>query len=386
MKGSTRQLRNGQYQGLYPYRNPVTGRWSARSAGVADTEREAWRLVRKKIGEIEANGAPPNRVTIGDICARWLTTARDKGLAHNTLVSYEQSVRLYLVPLIGKRQAQGFDIKAAEDFRHLLVQKYTSARANRTMRHLSQALQYGVRAELLTRNVANVVGLPSHTPKRQGWYTLEDWRRLEQAAREYAPQQYAGTVVPWGPRLMASLLTGLRQGQLSGLHWSDLDRYGKLVVRDVSEYRRGYGRRGAGRVLKEQHNDKGEPRLVDVPLKLLPWLETQRAWWRQRKLEAQSLPWFHDLDLIFPDAWGRPPSTAMYHRHFVAIMRAAGLEPIRPHDLRRSFASVMAFELGEDLAVVSRLLGHKNTTTTIRYLGAAPEQESAAINRLSNAL
>ena len=126
-----------------------------------------------------------------------------------------------------------------------------------------------------------------------------------------------------------------------------------------------------------------ERAFVDVLPELKPFLEIQRAWWRQRKLEAQVLPDFEDYDLIFPDAWGKPPSTAMYHRHFTAMMRLAGLEPIRPHDLRRSFASVLKFERSADLTGVSRLLGHKNVATTERYLGLSAEVESATIKLLS---
>jgi site-specific recombinase XerD len=109
----------------------------------------------------------------------------------------------------------------------------------------------------------------------------------------------------------------------------------------------------------------------------------QRDWWRQRKLEAQILPVFEDNDLIFGDAWGRPPSTSMYHKHFTAMMKLAGLEPIRPHDLRRSFASVLTLELGADLTGVSRLLGHKNTTTTQRYIGASAVVERDTLRLLS---
>jgi integrase len=370
-----------KYQALYPYKNQVSGRWTNRSVGTFRTEREAWAVLREKIRQFERGGIQPNRMTLGDIFNRWLNDAKARGIAYNTQVSYEQSVRLYLLPLLGSRLAQTFTVQAASDVRDYFVQHCTSARANRNMRHLSQALQYAVRAELLDRNVAGLVGLPKHEHANKGWYTLDQWRKLEEVARGYTSPSYDGTNVPWGPRLMASLLTGLRQGQLSGLRWSDYDRYGKFVVNDIAIYVK-----GKGRVLKPTRNDKSEPHLVDVPPALLPSLDIQRTWWRQRKLEAQVAPDFEDNDLIFPDAWGRPPSTALYHRHFVRMMDLAGVPRIRPHDLRRSFASVLKFELQEDTRTVMQLLGHKSEATTERYLGISTGASSAAVKRLSDRL
>ena len=385
MKGFIRPVTDKKgarrYEARYPSKNEITGRWANRSAGTFRTEREAWSALREKIRQLERGSIPPNRLTLGDIFTRWLKDGKARGIEHNTQVSYEQSVRLYLEPLLGSRPAQTFSVQAASDARDYWVKHCTSARANRTMRHLSQALQYAVKTELLDRNVAALVGLPKHEHKNKGWYTLDQWRQLESVARPYTAPSYDGTSVPWGPRLMASLLTGLRQGQLSGLHWADLDRYGKFAVNDVAIYVR-----GVGRVLKPTRNDKSEPHLVDVPLKLRPFLEIQRDWWRQRKLEAQILPEFQDLDLIFPDAWGRPPSSALYHRHFMRMMDLAGVPRIRPHDLRRSFASVLKFEMQEDTRTVMMLLGHKNEATTERYLGIAVGAVSNAVQRLSERL
>lgn len=59
------------------------------------------------------------------------------------------------------------------------------------------------------------------------------------------------------------------------------------------------------------------------------------------------------------------------------IRKAAGLEDVRIHDLRHSFASVGA-GLGEGLPIIGKLLGHLNPTTTARYahLSADPIREA----------
>jgi integrase len=64
--------------------------------------------------------------------------------------------------------------------------------------------------------------------------------------------------------------------------------------------------------------------------------------------------------------------------HWIEIRRRAGLEDVRMHDLRHSYASVAA-NLGESLPMIGKLLGHTQAQTTARYahLAADPVKEAA---------
>ena len=68
------------------------------------------------------------------------------------------------------------------------------------------------------------------------------------------------------------------------------------------------------------------------------------------------------------------------HRIWVRIRRRAGLEGVRIHDLRHSFASV-AVSGGESLYLVGKLLGHSKSRSTERYAHFADEPLKAAANR-----
>lgn len=74
-----------------------------------------------------------------------------------------------------------------------------------------------------------------------------------------------------------------------------------------------------------------------------------------------------------------------YRRMWQALCRDAGIEGLRVHDLRHSFASY-ALSGGQSLGVVGQLLGHRSTQTTSRYAHLIDEAAPAAVARVSDDL
>ncbi|WP_456304407.1 tyrosine-type recombinase/integrase [Acetobacter okinawensis] len=64
------------------------------------------------------------------------------------------------------------------------------------------------------------------------------------------------------------------------------------------------------------------------------------------------------------------------------IRKAAGLEDVRIHDLRHSFASD-ALEMGADLTMIGRMLGHSDIKTTARYAHLKRENVRLSTNLVS---
>lgn len=67
------------------------------------------------------------------------------------------------------------------------------------------------------------------------------------------------------------------------------------------------------------------------------------------------------------------------------IRAAAGLDDLRIHDLRHSYASA-AVGMGESLPMIGKLLGHSQVQTTARYAHLADDPVTAAANKISNHL
>jgi integrase len=82
-------------------------------------------------------------------------------------------------------------------------------------------------------------------------------------------------------------------------------------------------------------------------------------------------------DLVFGNAIGRPLDGSALRRRYKRARDVAGLRPLRWHDLRHTFGSLLVAG-GVDLVTVKDAMGHAQLTTTSRYLHARPATEAAA--------
>ena len=96
------------------------------------------------------------------------------------------------------------------------------------------------------------------------------------------------------------------------------------------------------------------------------------------------LPRQADSPWVFP---GRDPGTRMasLNGSWQVVRTEAGLEDVRIHDLRHSFAS-RALALGESLPMIGKLLGHRQVQTTARYAHLARHSVKAAARRIEDSL
>src|SRR5215203_3422596 len=70
-------------------------------------------------------------------------------------------------------------------------------------------------------------------------------------------------------------------------------------------------------------------------------------------------------DLVFPSRSGTPlDHTNVNRQHFKPLLKKAGLSPMRPYDIRHSFATLW-IESGESAEVLQNVLGHSSIATTI---------------------
>jgi integrase/recombinase XerD len=129
---------------------------------------------------------------------------------------------------------------------------------------------------------------------------------------------------------------GLRIGEVTRLRLADIDSSrGVLIVRQ-----------GKGQ----------KDRLVPLSPALL---EELRAYWRR----------YRPADWLFPGQKpGQPLHTGAFQRRFARIVRPLGFgKGVSMHTLRHSYATHL-LEAGVDVVTLQRLLGHRDLSTTARYL------------------
>ena len=76
---------------------------------------------------------------------------------------------------------------------------------------------------------------------------------------------------------------------------------------------------------------------------------------------------------------------ANLNKPWIAVRKRAGLEDMRIHDLRHSFAS-SALALGESLSMIGKLLGHNKIDTTSRYANLARDSIKASSARVADSI
>ncbi len=382
------------------HRRVVQGETSKDARDKLDRLRDELRL-----GTIAPAG---HGITVGEYLADWIEREKTH-VRPSTWRSREMHVRCYLVPTLGRRPLSRLspadvervlarftqsgrpvlpnerrlgrrpkdptrppsDAQTVETVkipkRHEPVSPLTARHVRATLRI---ALAAAVREGRLGRNVA-ADARPPYVPHRPVTYlNAHDVRKLLDATQDD----------PYGPVYALAASTGLRLGELLGLAWSDLDlEVGTLTVR---------------RSLAVAHDGAwqlAEPKSArsrrTIPLPSIARRSLARRQTTQKgDRDVAGSAWQDRDNLIFTDVLGRVMRPEGVSAAFQKTRAAAGLPPVRFHDLRHSAATLMLAE-GVPLAVISEWLGHAGIAITAQhYAAVVPQLRRDAADAMDRAL
>src|SRR5215203_2076582 len=213
---------------------------------------------------------------------------------------------------------------------------------------LHKALNDAVSDGLVPKNVASAVKSPRPEKPEIHPLTRVQARILLEAASKEDDRFEALYVV--------ALHCGLREGELLGLKWEDVDLgAGTLAVRrTLSETRTGH---------KFELPKNGKGRSVKLSQGAVEALKSHRARQNEERLKAGSL--WQDYDLVFPTTIGTTMRrTNLTGRHFKPLLKKAELPAIRLHDLRHTCATILLMA-GKHPTFVQELLGHASINITL---------------------
>ncbi len=166
---------------------------------------------------------------------------------------------------------------------------------------------------------------------------------------------------------LIDLFTGMRQGEILGLAWSDIDfNKGFITVKKQLIRNKNNGEYYFGPL----KNDKAR-HITPAPTVMLALREQQRAQ-SEMKLLAGSF-WDNPDDLVFTNEYGHHLVHMNVYKAFKAIAAKIGLPEARFHDLRHSYA-VASLQAGDDLKTVQENLGHATATFTLDVYGHVTEK------------
>jgi integrase len=227
---------------------------------------------------------------------------------------------------------------------HRAVTRRGPYQANRTRSTLSRMFRYAVEWGWRPDNpVAGVRKNKEH--KRARYLTSTEMPRLSKALAELNDQQAADI-------FRFCLLTGARRGEVRAARWKDLDLAGGFWVKPPEATKQ-----------NKEHRVPLSPAALSILLRLRKAAASEAVYVFPGEGETG-----HRIDLKKP--WRK-------------IIRAAGIEGVRVHDLRHSFAS-LAVNAGYSLPFIGALLGHADPETTARYAHLYDASLKEAVARIGD--
>lgn len=371
-----RQKRRGHGEGTI-YQLP-TGRWRAqltvgdkrvsKSFGSRADARD-WLARAQKIIQ---DGLPveTSQITVAAYLDRWLRDVVAHRVRPRTLESYEYIVRVHLTPALGAvRLAQ----LRPDHIQRLCTDATAAGLSSRTVQYihavLSRALKQAVRWGLIPRNVCDLTDPPRVRRHEMKTLTPDQARAfLDHVRRDRLYALY-----------LLAITTGMRQGELLGLRWSDVDlAHGRL---QVTHSLQSLG--GKGMQLSEPKSDAGRRSIILTPVAISALRDHRKAQLEER-LRAGGR--WRDHDLVFCTANGTPISRHNLRRSFLLHLAHAGLPTIRFHDLRHTAATLMLSQ-GTHPKVVQEMLGHSQISLTLdTYSHVLPTMQHEAVERMQKLL
>jgi integrase len=309
------------------------------------------------------------RVTLAEFAARFLTYSENNN-KHSSVVSKRQILKDHVLPFFGEVALESIDPAKIEDFKALMRKKKSAARArkeaptkaallkrgevepkplslktiNNALCALSKLLNLAEEQKVIRQ--APRVKLFGKLPKSKfDFLTFEEVERLIDAAE---PE--------WRTLILVALKTGLRQGELIGLQWADLDLSRGMVTVRRSVWR------GVTDVPKG-----GRERTVELPVSAVDALKAHRH------LRGR---------FVFCQDDGEPLTAGKLECPLRRAIKRAdiGREEgrISWHDLRHTYGSHLAMK-GVPLKVIQELMGHGTIDMTMRYAHLSPDTRRDAV-------
>ncbi|HVM30739.1 MAG TPA: site-specific integrase [Candidatus Limnocylindrales bacterium] len=319
----------------------------------------------RELVEMRERDLDPSGQTVADFLRSWIAGLRDarrQRIRPRTLEHYAMIVERHIIPALGKHRL--------DRLREHHVQAWldADAAAPRTIHHhravLRRALNVAVRQRMISANPALGVELPDPRWEGQKPLSVAEARALLAST--------AGDRL--GPLWRLALDTGLRQSELLGLAWDDVDLdAGTLTVSSQLQ-------RIAGSWVRTPTKAR---RSLEV-LALAPSTVTALAE-HKRRMAGERTPEWRYYGLVFPTPRGEPYTNHVLLRAWRAACDQAGIGQRRFHDIRHSTASIMReLNVAEDVRMAR--LGHSTTAMARRYGHAGGDQDRAAAEALERAL
>lgn len=363
-EGSITQRSDGRWMGSLSLGYDQHGKRKRRYVYGATKQAVQQQIAKLQADDFNGMLSDSTNLKTVDFFTRWLEDSAKPTIRASTYDTYEAAIRLHINTRIGGTQLRkltpGHITGLLADLERNGKSLHTRVRVFAVLhRAFDQAVKWG----LMPRNICDAVDKPK-APRSEvtAWNEVEAATFLKEAEGNRLHALY-----------VLALTTGLRQGEMLGLKWGDIDlKEGSLSVRRTLLERKGKHAFG------EPKTAKGR-RKVDLPKMAVEALKQHRV-----KMMAEG---HRASQLVFCDTEGNPlRKSNLTRRSFQKLMEDAEVPRIRFHDLRHTAATLLLSQ-GVHPKVVQERLGHSQISVTLdTYSHVLPTMQRDAADKLDTLL
>jgi integrase len=310
-----------------------------------------------------------SRITLLEFQEQWLGSIRES-VRSKTLGQYTQVVRYHIAPRLGSIKIKDLRPDVIQRFYQDQIESGASARTVLLIHSvLHRSLVIALKLGLIGRNPVDAVTRPKVRRKEMRVLTDDQARAFLSASKQ---TRHACL-------FHLALHTGMREGELLGLMWKDID----WVNRQIHVQRQLQRVPGKGLSFTEPKTAAGRRTIVISPTMidyLRKHLEEQDS---NKKVKTEE---WKENDLIFPTKLGTPMHPTSMYKEYKALLRKTDLPDIRFHDLRHTSATLL-LQQGIHPKIVQERLGHSDIGMTLNtYSHVLPSMQQDAALKLDELL
>ena len=339
--------------------DPITGKQIQRSIS-GKTQKEVAQRAREMAVEVDQGTyKAPSKMTLGEWLDIWLKEYLGS-VKPKTLESYQCQIENHIRPQLGSIKLDTLSTHAIQHFCNSLTDSGLSPKTVKIVHGvLHKALQQAVAISYLRFNPSDACILPRI--ERKELKPLDD----------NAIHQFMVAVKghPYELLFLVTLFTGMRQGEVLGLEWQDVDfEHGTLLIR--RQLQKVKDNNGKYHFQFASVKNSKWRKIAPAPF-VMQWLKRQHGKQEEWKVLAGTA--WKDTGLIFTNELGDHLMPHTIYHNFKRIVTDMGLPSVRFHDLRHSYA-VASIKSGDDIKTVQGNLGHATASFTLDVYGHVTDQ------------
>lgn len=251
----------------------------------------------------------------------------------------------HVVPAFGRLYMDEVEKRHIIDFIAKQLETHKPGSVNRVIILLRYIYNCAIRWEVagIKKNPTQGIPLLEENNKKERFLSKEEAEKLLEATRN-SPNKMLQYIIPM------LILTGARKNEVIHAKWEDFNFEQKVWRIPISK--------------------SGKARYVPISAGVEQLLA--------------NVPVYEGCDLVFPNPKTLKPYVSFFYA-WDTVRKSVGLEDVRVHDLRHSFASFLV-NAGRSLYEVQNILGHTQIKTTQRYAHLSQESLISAANAAARAV